>query len=96
MTEQRGITRAIEVLGERLADTEGFLLDVENQLDSANRELESLRTENRELTERLKRAEDDRDTACRYALQLERMLEECRKAYAALKEGGAHNCKKSQ
>ena len=95
MTEQRGITRAIEVLGERLADTEGFLLDVENQLDSANRELESLRAENRELTEQLEQARAAEEAASSYALKLERRLEECSKANTALKEGGAKKCKKS-
>lgn len=96
MTEHNGIARALQVLGDKIVETEDFLLDVENQLSNANRELESVREQNRELTERLKQAEDDRDAACSYALQLEQLLEECRKVYTELKEGGADNCKKSQ
>ena len=96
MTERSGIARALEVLGDKIVETEDFLFDVENQLDSANRELESVREQNKELTERLKQVEADRDTACSYALQLEAMLEECRKMYAAQKEGGGERCKKSQ
>lgn len=99
MTEHSGIARALEVLGDKIVETEDFLHDVECQLSSANRELESLREQNRELTERLQQAEADRDNACSYAVQLERLLGECRKAYAELQElkkGGADDCKKSQ
>ena len=96
MTEHSGIARALEVLGDKIVETEDFLLDVERQLSSASRELESLRAQNNDLTERLKQAETDRDAACSYALQLEKMLEECKKVYNNLKEGGAGDCKKSQ
>lgn len=96
MTEHSGIARALEVLGDKIVETEEFLLDVENQLSNANRELESLREENKELTDRLKQAEADRDTACGYALQLEELLKECREIYAKLQEGGGERCKKSQ
>ena len=102
MTENSGIARAFEVLGERLAETENFLRNVQSQLDlekelhtDANIRLTQQLEIIRELAESLKQAEDDRDTACSYALQLERLLEECRKAHATLKEGGADNCKKS-
>lgn len=87
MTEHSGIARALEVLGDKIVETEDFLLDVERQLSGANRELESLRAQNNDLTERLKQAETDRDAACSYALQLERLLEECRKVYKGLNDG---------
>ena len=103
MTEHSGTARALEVLGDKIVETEDYLLDVENQLSNANRELESLREQNKELTERLQQAEADRENACSYALQLERLLEECSKVYKELhegepepQEGGADNCKKSQ
>lgn len=105
MTEHSGIARALEVLGDKIVETEDFLLDVENQLSNANRELESLREQNKELTEQLEQARTAEAAASSYALQLERLLEECRKAYTELqelqegipepKEGGADNCKKS-
>lgn len=96
MTEPTGIVRAIEVLGDEIKKQEAALRHVMNQRDDLKRENGELREQNKELTERLKQAEDDRDAACSYALQLERLLEECRKVYNELKEGGADNCKKSQ
>lgn len=85
MTEQTGIARALEVLGNKIAEVE----------EKRKSEADELREKNKELTAQLKQAEEDRDAACAYALQLERMLEECRKVYTELKEGGGELCKKS-
>ena len=95
MTEQTGIARALEVLGEKIAEAEELKRLALEAKEAYKREAAELREKNKELTERLKQAEDDRDTACGYALQLEALLEECRKCYRALKEGGAEHCKKS-
>ena len=103
MTEQTGIARALAVLGDKIGEAEGLRRLAIEAKEAYKREADELREKNKELTERLKQAEDDRDAACSYALQLERLLEECRKAYNALHEGepkppegGADNCKKSQ
>ena len=96
MKEQAGIARALEVLGDKIAEAEGLTRLAREAKEAYKREADELQEKNKELTERLKQAEDDRDRACAYALQLERMLEECRKMYIELKEGGADNCKKSQ
>ena len=105
MTEHNGIARALEVLGDKIVETETFLLVAENERDDLEKQACELREQKKYLTERLQQAEADRDEACQYALQLERLLEECRKAYNGLQElqegipepkkGGADNCKKS-
>lgn len=103
MTEQTGIARAIEVLGEKLADTEKELRVAQTELSltkelhkDANARLMEQLHKNYELTQQLEQARAAEEAASSYALKLERLLEECRKAYEALKEGGAQNCKKSQ
>lgn len=95
MIEQAGIARALEVLGDKIGEAEGLRRLAIEAKEAYKREADELREKNKELTERLKSAEEDRDNACSYALKLERLLEECREAYAALKKGGADNCKKS-
>lgn len=96
MTEKSGIARALEVLGNKIGEAEGLTLLAREAKEAYKREADELRAKNKELAERLKQAEEDRDAACAYALQLEGLLEECRKVYAALKEGGGERCKKSQ
>lgn len=91
MTEHRGIARAFEVLGDKLLETEELLdaeqsqLELEKELHAdVNIRLVQQLEKNKELTAKLKQAEEDRDTACAYALQLEQLLEECRKVYREL------------
>ena len=95
MTEQTGIARALEVLGNKIGEAEGLARLAREAKEAYKRDADELREKNKELTERLKQTEEDRDAACAYALQLERLLEECRKVYTELKEGGSELCKKS-
>lgn len=95
MTEQSGIARAIEVLGDKIAEAEGLRRLAIETKDSYKREADRLREENKKLTERLKTIEDDLDKACLYALQLEKQLEAYRTAEADTHAGGADKCKKS-
>lgn len=95
MTEQSGIVRAVKALGDKISETEAALRHVMNQRDDFKREADELRANVRELTEKLKQAEADRDAACSYALQLEKTLEGCRELYNDLTRGGADTCKKS-
>lgn len=95
MSETTGITRVIEVLGDEIAKREGSLLFAMKQRDELKKEADALRGENKELTERLKQAEADRDAACAYALKLEKLLEGCKAVYNDLTAGGDDKCKKS-
>lgn len=88
MSESEGIARAFEVLGDKIKNDEAALRHVMNQRDE-------LREKCKELTEQLKRAEADRNDACRYALSLEQLLEGYKEKYKNLTKGGADKCKKS-
>lgn len=96
MIEQAGIARALEVLGDKIGEAEGLRRLAIEAKQAYKKEADELREKNKELTERLKRAEEDRDAACSYALKLERLLEGCKAVYNDLTAGGADKCKKSQ
>lgn len=95
MTEKSGIARALEVLGDKIAEAEGLRHLANEQKNVYKREADELREKIEELTEKLKQADKELESVCSYALKLENLLEGCKAVYNDLTAGGDDKCKKS-